>query len=859
MGNIRLSPYYLKRNCNKACYFDKMFLSDIINIRSEIENGIVLLEQKIEELDDHIYEDIQSLHDEQRKKAINITRMLRQKHLKKQVKKQLDENIGLFSEETKSSYKRCLAIIDVIENLRKKLEQTFLNNKNASYTKLIRELNNNYAFRNALMISMNSEVYSNMESLVERQNFPESKKLKDIVMSVQNYYNRMLHKPSPFSTFVNVHIGIYGGNNIKSENSYDSYSQVSINILFLHILESLFLRDDKEFIGELYVKVNPTAFVVGDNVEFLKVDTSNPKYMYYKENFIEIRNNPRIDLILKKAGYKNHHLLTLAREVARSEDYFESMEQVVVFILKLASVGLIYKNFNIDSACEEHLSRLAELCENRTDTKYSKIRMFLLNICAALDSINADCMNLSLKMKCRDSIYDNIRKIFALYSIKAEELNFNTHNIMIENWICPTLEHSELHLQKEEIDKFASVAKLYRIFDNNYITKILYRDIFLKKYGTDEKVRMLTFYKDVEKFHNESDVIENDADIKCIGNMRKLFFDLLSSGLEKDTISITSEDVEKIYKNAPAMMNVPKSYGVYYQKYKGDIIINNTAPGFGRHFMRYVEGLGDKQVDEFISCYKDNVEKTQYGMLYDIGTNLGLNINKHIPCLNNAVAYPQSLYMNAVDNEKKEEYYISYDREYDQLCVSNENGKRIEITPIGFIFSRVAPGYYRFLSAFSNSQGAEISFLDRYHSYCGEEGKSVCYPRIILDNDIMVERRTWKIPCDVLKNTDRLESESYLKLLDAFIREGNIPKRLFAKVSVDIDGILVKNRDIKNWMKEITNKKLRKPQFYDLDNYIDFKNLLRMINNCDSEITIQEVFPDGEEITEYLAEFIDIK
>lgn len=194
-----------------------------------------------------------------------------------------------------------------------------------------------------------------------------------------------------------------------------------------------------------------------------------------------------------------------------------------------------------------------------------------------------------------------------------------------------------------------------------------------------------------------------------------------------------------------------------------------------------------------------------------------------------------------------------------KLCVSNENGKRIEITPIGFIFSRVAPGYYRFLSAFSNSQGAEISFWDRFHSYCGEEGKSVCYPRIILDNDIMVDCRTWKIPCNVLKNTDRLESESYLKLLDAFIREGNIPKKLFAKVSVDIDGILVKNRDIKNWMKEITNKKLRKPQFYDLDNYIDFKNLLRMINNCDSEITIQEVFPDGEEITEYLAEFIDIK
>ena len=107
--------------------------------------------------------------------------------------------------------------------------------------------------------------------------------------------------------------------------------------------------------------------------------------------------------------------------MARSEDYFESMEQVVVFILKLASVGLIYKNFNIDSACEEHLSRLAELCENRTDTKYSKIRMFLLNICAALDSINADCMNLSLKMKCRDSIYDKMYREYEEIVLRPSE------------------------------------------------------------------------------------------------------------------------------------------------------------------------------------------------------------------------------------------------------------------------------------------------------------------------------------------------------------------------------------------------------------------------------------------------------
>ena len=58
-------------------------------------------------------------------------------------------------------------------------------------------------------------------------------------------------------------------------------------------------------------------------------------------------------------------------------------------------------------------------------------------------------------------------------------------------------------------------------------------------------------------------------------------------------------------------------------------------------------------------------------------------------------------------------------------------------------------------------------------------------------------------------------------------------------------------------MTEIANKKLRKPQFYDLDNYIDYKNLMSMIKSHDSVITIQETLPDGNDITEYLVEFAD--
>ena len=119
---------------------------------------------------------------------------------------------------------------------------------------------------------------------------------------------------------------------------------------------------------------------------------------------------------------------------------------------------------------------------------------------------------------------------------------------------------------------------------------------------------------------------------------------------------------------------------------------------------------------------------------------------------------------------------------------------------------------------------------------------------------MILERKTWKIPCDLLRNEERLETDEYIKLINYFEKTNNIPKRFFAKVSVDIDGILVKNRDIKDWMTQISNKRLRKPQFFDLNNYIDFKNFLRMVNGCDDIITISEALPDKTGIEEYLIE-----
>ncbi len=854
MGNIRLAPYYLKRKCGKAYFEDDRFLSEVLDMRSKMENLMGLFEKQLEELNRQIYEDIGQLIGEQRRKAINIGRAIR----KKQLKLDSVRNTDFFTKKTKEICENCMLILNEIEELKIKQKQIFEENKENSFIHIVKEVNSNYEFKNALMISVNSEFYNNIEKLGKQQDFIENKRARDAAMSIKNYYNRMIHKPSPFSTFVNVTLGMYDENNTSIEESYDYHSKISINILFLHILESLLLRDNKEFINDFYVRVNPTLTINDNSIEFLKVDTTNPKYMYYKESFTKIANNSKIDIVLKKLEDKNYHLLTLAKEIIGTVEGLDNIVQATAYILKLDSVGLLYKNFNIEYCNTDHLERLVKLCENRRNIIYDKIYISLKNICNALTTLNANCTNIELKKYYRDVIYSNINQILQMFNINSEELNFRTHNIIFENFVQQKLDSSESSLQNDMIQKLDSAAKLFRIFDNNYITKILYRDIFLQKYNSNQKIELLRFYKDVEKFSDAESVIENDSDIKRIGNMRNAFFEILRSRLNQETIEITSDDIEKIYENAPDMMRIPKSYGIYYQKCDKDFIVNNTAPGFGRHFMRYVDCLEKDEIEKFIATYKNNIDITQYGKVYDIGTNLGLNINKHISCLANAIQYPQSLCSKERYNGEREQYFISYDDEYNQLCIVDEENRRIEITPMGFIFPRVAPGYYRFLAAFSNSQGAEISFWDRFDSYYRADLKSICYPRIILDNNLVIERKTWKIPCNILKDNEKVELEEYMNLMDKLIKIYGIPKKIFAKMSMDIDGILVNNRNIKKWISNITNKKLRKPQFYDFDNYIDYKNFIRMLNIGDEIITIQEVLPGGKEIVEYLVELADL-
>ena len=112
-----------------------------------------------------------------------------------------------------------------------------------------------------------------------------------------------------------------------------------------------------------------------------------------------------------------------------------------------------------------------------------------------------------------------------------------------------------------------------------------------------------------------------------------------------------------------------------------------------------MDSLGEEELNEFLASYRQNADRAQYGRLYDIGSDLGLNINKHIPCLEKAINYPQSLYTRNSASQPDEQFFVCYDEKYDQLCVQN--------LWIGFLLKEISHAdylqrYHRILTEYSS-------------------------------------------------------------------------------------------------------------------------------------------------------------
>lgn len=856
---IFLSPYKIERKCNVLEMRNDDSMLELVDIEKNIKAEEETLIKLLGEADQKMYKEISMLDASLVKQAIKA----KQNVCKGKFSKLKEEQKALFSNETLGVLNECQWIADKINSLKKNKTNVFIENQNKSEEAIRYSLRHDKNYFNGLAMSVyNDELYKNIVELKSNHDIKLNKKTRNTLYSLRNYFNRMTKKPSPFSTFVSTEISFIdnscGRNKVESEQFHP---KVYLNELVLKSLENLLLNDNV-FMDYFYIKVNPTLQVKENYYEFLSVDVHNAK-MYYSENIVRIKRNSKIDRYIELlADGKNMPLSEVISSIKSCDSMEKADIEIIKEILTLDGIGILYKNFNIYHQDYDMLERIIHLLEERNEEQYKKILNALKDISKKINTINEVVDDVEGKRALQGEIFDDIEKIFEGYPSEVFDFGYVKKNVLYENNTLPHIKHEKPISKKIQKD-FYLAEKLYRIFDNNYVQRIMFRNIFRKNYGIDEKVPVLEFYEIVSAEYKKSieELLKDDIDIKCMEEQQKKVLELLKRKKENGIgyINITEEDIEDLYYQAPKIMDDKMSYGVYYQNSKEGYVINNISPGIGRHVIRYVSDLQQNEIEEFLEKYKNHVKDLENDNIVftDIGTSLGISINKHYEVLEKAFGYPKSMYKNEVQIS---ELKVVFDKNTESVKLVDSKNVVYDSTPIGFLFPRISPGFYSFLSTFSNSRGASMSFWDRYYDEMEmDKADIVHYPRIVVNHDVTINRETWKVRGSLFENVEDTEN-GYVTLMENIFEKNDLPKRFFAKKSCDINAIKEIGKSTAEWESIITNNKLRKPQYFDLNNYLDYGIFVSFLNTYQElPLTIQEILPDSKVPIEHLIEINEIK
>ena len=862
-NKINCVPYILRRRCNS----DKIVIKNDINKCNDLLiSNKDQYKKELGFLETILFNEISSLPPSKVHHAIKLKRKVLNGKLDELKEKELNL---FFSKHAIFIIKKCELYKRQIDILSQKKFILFANFKNNSIRQLKDKCLSNNAFLNGVCTSLDSSAIYNIKRFLNDEKL-STKKKKNIEKTLQNYFNRMVMKPTPFSTFVETEILCV--NKCTKIHSNFSFSKCVLNEKIFDFIQNSIISD-YNYRSFFYLRVNPTLLDLSYKYIFLTTVIKKGLNDYYSEKFITIKKSNLVALIIDHIKKSNtSKLIEIEKELyTLHSSIFLNSSQIEYIIFKLVSVGLLEIDLNISQMDYHYIDKFISMF-SKIGSKNLNIISYLINIRKNINNINKTNLSAFEKMNEKIVIQSNLKKLVkSLLPKEDNELLQNLTNykdLLYENNTCKQVNNYK-HISNYET--FSMIEKIYRLFDNSFITKIRYRNLFIKLYGKRGKTELINFFRNYVEFQKKQDqdvdlLISSDKDIATLSQLRIEFLNYLKENInEQNNIDINKEFMESIIQRFPKLLKSKTQYGIYFQEVSDKKIINNVSPGLMRHFSRYIADIEKEDRESIINNFLNYLKKNNNGIIYsDIGTTLFNNINKHKQILDSSIKYPKSYVKSNIDLNK---LYIVYDKDINAIRIVDSKNDFIEPTPMGFQFHRTSPKFYSFLSMFSNSQGVELSIWDRFHSFFHNKISNSYifhYPRITMDNNFIVERETWKINIDLLKkicDQNKNEVDIYLGLYNLFYKN-RIPISYFARVMSDIDGIIdVSKINLKYWANLAFNNKYRKPQYYCLNNYLDYLNFCSIIKNMSSSniLTIQESLPEyGQIVEEFLVNFSEV-
>ncbi|MEV4279894.1 lantibiotic dehydratase [Actinoplanes xinjiangensis] len=403
----------------------------------------------------------------------------------------------------------------------------------------------------------------------------------------------------------------------------------------------------------------------------------------------------------------------------------------------------------------------------------------------------------------------------------------------------------------------ALFQRLLPLLDDATMTKLgLYR-LFRRRYGTaSPPVDLLRFYEVFDALGPDAAAAlmtgADDPAADLIRRHRDDFYRRLQDGelgaVDGTTTVIDPRLLRDFTAGLPGGLPVWRStaYRVQFGTEGGRTlaVVNGVTTGHGVFFSRFCDLLRRTGPDEWDlgTAVREHLHRTAPRQT-DITATLGLNFNLHPRLTPYELLYPGSVARPAAEGVLTlADVAVAADPDRGRLrLISRRDGRPLDLVPLNFLYPAAAPLPYRFLCGFAPTRtyrGGLWEQTDRARPHAAPPHR----PRVML-GDLVLDRRTWRIPLDELPAPDGLDG------FDRWWRERGLPRTAFFRiVAPPPDGPRDVIDETRRWALEARTARLHKPHFLDVRNPFLLSVLERQVHSRPGGILlVQECLPAVEE------------
>jgi hypothetical protein len=585
---------------------------------------------------------------------------------------------------------------------------------------------------------------------------------------------------------------IHNQNFINSKNEYS----IKSNIKYLEKILEL-LIEIPELRNSLLLTLNQSIVRKGKNIAFIFNERN-------EETFQLIENVEVINYILQLFEEKNE--ITFGDFINILDD--ENAEE---FTLQLLDLGVLSFHFPFQKNHDAF-----DFLKKMLDNIHPKI--------TEEDSLNAYNQVLSTLQS-----IDN-QDIIPFFDLKPEQQYF----------FDSTVNQLELHELGQRFEKhFSSVADLTTqllaivtpLHVNFFKSNI---DNFLEK-SSKKELDLTTLYKEI--FHKKNNfILDENPKIKDLKEMISIWCH------DEQIINISSEKIAKLHKYVTSNFetyydNASPSLNIVLQPFVEDTleksVLNGISIGFGKQFARYIDLYDDEISNDFLENNKNSDT-----ILAELNDNSFFNGNLHPSLFEFSISTPNTMKINDLELSIADLIVKKIDHKW--VLFHKKMNKRVIPIDFGIEHPSYRSPMYQLLNYFSY-RVPNFRIINENINSNLENKKQL--PRIIVDNQLIIQRKTWFYEVKELPFLKKNETEiDYIERVQIWQNEQKLPKVVFVSIPRFQPEDLEINTEAK------PQKDDYKPQMIDFQNPLLILLFSKIIQKVPSQMIIEEMLPSENEI-----------